>query len=97
MTASLKLSLAAAACAVGMGILAGCVAEGSAGYTEVDYYGPAYDGAIVYGHPWVHGDVYIAHPPERHFTPRPEGGHNAAPHGGGGGGRGGGGGGDHRR
>ncbi|HEX3728420.1 MAG TPA: hypothetical protein VHV47_01355 [Opitutaceae bacterium] len=75
----------------GAGLLfAGCVGEGG-GEVDVgaDYYGPAYGGPVYYGHPWVHNDVIIGHPPERHFTPRPEAHHeapHAAPRGGGGGG-----------
>jgi hypothetical protein len=27
-----------------------------------DYYGPGYGGAVYYGHPWYHDDVYIGGP-----------------------------------
>jgi len=40
-------------------LVGGCV-----GYVDggPDYYGPAYGGAVYYGHPWYGGDVFIGGP-----------------------------------
>lgn len=87
MNRRLFTACAAALLLAGIG-LAGCVGEGG-GYGEVDYYGPDYGGPWMWGHPWYGhpdyhaGGVYVSHPPERHFAPRPEG--HAAPAGRGGG------------
>ena len=64
MNRSLKQILLGALLGVSVLLLSACV-----GYvaTGPDYYGPSYGGAVYYGHPWYHDDVYIGGPGARHW------------------------------
>lgn len=88
----LCLGLGLAGCAAFLGGCGGGYVGGGVDVVEPDYYGPAYGGAVFYGHPGYRQDSHIGGPPHREEQHRAPEQHSApAPHPSGGGGGGGGG------
>ena len=59
--------LFAASAASALTLLQACVGDGGYAEVDTDYYGPAYGGAVFYGHPEYHNDSYVGRPAERQW------------------------------
>ncbi|HTB79408.1 MAG TPA: hypothetical protein VK717_00835 [Opitutaceae bacterium] len=73
---NLLFGLGLAGCAALFSACVGGYAGGGAVVVDTDYYGPAYGGPVVYGHPYYRNDSHVVSPPRRDLE---RGGRPSAP------------------
>ncbi len=64
---NLILGLSVVSCATFLSACAGGYVGGGAVVDDNDYYGRAYGGPVIYGHPYYRNDSHVASPPRRNW------------------------------